>query len=351
MSSDPFQEGVEAFQAGDKVRARVLLQQATDLDPNNENAWYYLAAVETESVLRRQYLNRVLQINPSHSRARDVIARMDAAEGITSTPPAPSYSSAPPPPVATYNAPPAAPAVPRVSSTPIRPLDPEGTDTPGADTTSGFILPVTIPGAPAQVSPKSLLNGGWLLFQRGLDVLQRKAGVYETEVGRATWWRFWLLVGFGYTIDAVFSALGLLRFNLLGFILSLILTIPLGIVALYAGIYASHWWAKKQGGQLPLYQHAYAVALPFIPAMVIGSVASAVLSLIGLGGIGALISFVASIYGLYIITLNFETLYGFTDPNQKYFTVAAMFVGFIIAGFVLSAVVGAVFVGTGFALF
>ncbi len=345
MASDLFQQGVEAFQAGDKARAKELLLQVVNAAPDNENAWYYLAAAETDNGLRRQYLERVLQINPNHERARQVMAKFDAQTGAVSSDPV----SPPPAPAA-----PAEPAfVPRTAqpATPIRPLDPSVSGTPGA-AASGFMLPVSIPGAPAQVTLGSLFSGGWLLFQRGLDVLQRKAGVYEAEVAHATWWHFWLLVGFGYALNTVLSTISALlvqmtlssmgfRFNFLAVLLALLLTIPIGMITLYAGVYTSHWWAKRQGGQLPLYQHAYAVALPYIPAYVIGTAIGVVFALIGFGG--GWISLIVSLYALYVMALGFENLYRFNDPNQKYFTVAMMFVGFVVAGFLISLVTATVF--------
>lgn len=371
MAGDLFQKGVEAFQAGDKARAKELLLQATAQNPNNDNAWYYLAAAEPDIALRRQYLERVLQINPNHERARQVMAKFEEQAGAAasssvaqpvSSPPRPSPSSEP-----TYTAPPASsvtpvqpaepvysapPASSVASATPIRPLDPSAAEAPGSAPVGGFMLPVSIPGAPTRVSLGSLFSGGWQLFQRGLDVLQRKAGVYEAEVARATWWRFWLLVAFGYAINAILSTISALlvqaqfssfgvRFDFLEVLLALLLTIPIGMIMLYAGVYASHWWAKRQGGQLPLYQHAYAVALPYIPAYVIGMIISVVFSFVGFGG--GLIPLIVSLYALYVMALGFENLYRFSDPNQKYFTVGMMFVGFIVAGFLIGVVTTAVF--------
>lgn len=326
MSSDLFQQGVEAFRAGDKVRAKEIMQQITAAEPNNENAWYYLAAAETDETLRHQYLERVLQINPGNARAREILAKLDARTGGTASA---ATSAAVPPSQAPRATPPRSP-----------------------DLTSGFALPVSIPGAPSEVSLQSLFKDGWELFQKGLEVLQRKEGVYEGEVAQATWWRFWLLVAFGYAITTIFSVINAIltqgrlasfgfRFNLLGILVALILTIPIGLISVYAGVYASHWWAKRQGGQIPLYQHAYAVALPYVPAWVIGSAIGLIFSFIGFGG--GLIALIVSLYALYIIALGFDKLYRFSDPNQKWFTVGAMFVGSFVASLVIGAVVGVIF--------
>src|SRR5512141_3159945 len=94
MSSDLFQQGVEAFRAGDKVRAKEIMQQITAAEPDNENAWYYLAAAETDETLRHQYLERVLQINPGNTRAREILAKLDARIGGTAS--APTSAAIPP---------------------------------------------------------------------------------------------------------------------------------------------------------------------------------------------------------------------------------------------------------------
>jgi hypothetical protein len=64
-----------------------------------------------------------------------------------------------------------------------------------------------------------------------------------------------------------------------------------------------------------------------------------------------LVSLAVSIYALYIMALEFEKLYAFSDPNQKWYTVGAMFVGFIVVGFVIVAVLGTIFGTRAFALF
>ena len=134
MSSDLFQQGVEAFQAGDKARTKQIMLEVTAADPNNDNAWYYLAAAESNRTKRRQYLERVLQINPNHERAREVLAKLDERAGGA---PAASTPAA------------AAPAPQAPRATPIRPLDAAAGDIPGGDPAGAIVLPVSIPGAPA----------------------------------------------------------------------------------------------------------------------------------------------------------------------------------------------------------
>ena len=45
---DLLQEGIAAFQAGDRAKAHELLSEVVKVDPENEQAWYYLAASESD---------------------------------------------------------------------------------------------------------------------------------------------------------------------------------------------------------------------------------------------------------------------------------------------------------------
>src|SRR5436190_3081679 len=92
---DLLQEGIAAFQAGDRPQARELLLEVIKVDPENEQAWYYLAACETDPAKRKQYLEQVLEINPMNTKAREVLDRIKSRESVsTDTPMAvPSSSS------------------------------------------------------------------------------------------------------------------------------------------------------------------------------------------------------------------------------------------------------------------
>lgn len=323
MAQELLNQGIAAFQAGDRVQARAIFQQITATDPSNDSAWYYLAASEDDPALRRTYLERVLQINPQHERARDVLNRLNA-------------ESAPP----AYTPPPAS-ATPR--STPIRPLGSDGGAIPGEAATGGFALPVSIPGAPVRVGIVEMLKDGWSIFMRGVEILQRKPGVYESEVSRASWWRFWFYAAWVFVISAVFNFIGLIRFNVLSAVLGLVIFPIIQLAVLFAGVYLSYWWVSKDGAtRVPRFQHGYLIILPYLSASLAGSLISAVTSLIGVGFIGSLIAFVINIYALYLIALGFETLYQFQDPNQKWITLAMFIVGSFLAGLVLGIVVGVI---------
>jgi twitching motility two-component system response regulator PilG len=64
------QEGISAAKAGNKALAYSLLQQATELAPENELAWLWLAGVAPNPDEAVSFLKRVLEINPANERAR-----------------------------------------------------------------------------------------------------------------------------------------------------------------------------------------------------------------------------------------------------------------------------------------
>ncbi len=62
--------------------ARVMFQQVLAQDPRNERALLWMAALSKKKGERRQYLQRVLKINPRNKAAREElerIARMEQA--------------------------------------------------------------------------------------------------------------------------------------------------------------------------------------------------------------------------------------------------------------------------------
>ena len=56
MATDRLKEGIDALQRGDRVGARAILEEVVGVEPQNETAWYYLAAAQDDPRLRRTYL-------------------------------------------------------------------------------------------------------------------------------------------------------------------------------------------------------------------------------------------------------------------------------------------------------
>ncbi|CAN5560636.1 hypothetical protein BH10ACI1_BH10ACI1_10020 [soil metagenome] len=62
-------EGIHAAQNGKPAQARSLLLNVTEIDPNNEKAWLWLASISEYPEELIVFLNSVLRINPENSRA------------------------------------------------------------------------------------------------------------------------------------------------------------------------------------------------------------------------------------------------------------------------------------------
>jgi hypothetical protein len=70
------QTGIDAARRGNRMVARRILQQVLEQDPNNELAWIWLASVAETTGQRRDYLERVLAINPNNERAKQALERL-----------------------------------------------------------------------------------------------------------------------------------------------------------------------------------------------------------------------------------------------------------------------------------
>jgi len=72
--------GVTALQTGDRENAIQALSQVVDMNPFNEQAWFYLAAADADPFMRKRYLQRVLELNPRNAKARDILDKLLAKE-------------------------------------------------------------------------------------------------------------------------------------------------------------------------------------------------------------------------------------------------------------------------------
>lgn len=71
------QLAINAAQAGNKDSARVMFRQVLNEDSRNERAMMWLAKLAESRAERREWLTRVLQVNPRQQSARDALRRMD----------------------------------------------------------------------------------------------------------------------------------------------------------------------------------------------------------------------------------------------------------------------------------
>jgi hypothetical protein len=69
-------EARAAVERDDRASARRLLVKAVQADPRNETAWLWLSAVVDDTGREREYLERVLAINPDNATARKHLDRL-----------------------------------------------------------------------------------------------------------------------------------------------------------------------------------------------------------------------------------------------------------------------------------
>lgn len=73
------QLAIQAAKAGNREGASVMLRRVLNEDPRNERAMMWLAKVAATKAERRQWLERVLMVNPSNQSAKDTLRRMTYA--------------------------------------------------------------------------------------------------------------------------------------------------------------------------------------------------------------------------------------------------------------------------------
>ena len=190
-----------------------------------------------------------------------------------------------------------------------------------------------IPGAPERTTWERLARDGVALLRTGLDVLLRKPGIYEEEVERATWWRFWLIAGasaVGSAILSIFNALFLqIRYS----------TSLFNIIRRFADAFLLRGHrpgfavcrllrfvslGAEPGRHRSLLNHAYTVALVWAPITLLNGVISFAFNLFGFGA--WLTTLLISVYACVLIAEGFERLHVFREPNQKWITAGVMIV-------------------------
>lgn len=70
------QLAINAARAGNNKPARLMFEQVLKQDKNNERAMMWLAKIAESKAERREWLTRVLSVNPNNDVARDALRRM-----------------------------------------------------------------------------------------------------------------------------------------------------------------------------------------------------------------------------------------------------------------------------------
>ena len=83
-TSQQLQTAYETAKAGDRPSARQMVKEVLKAEPKNDAAWYLYAKIAETRQISVQCLEKVLEINPSHARARQDLERF---KGKDFTPP------------------------------------------------------------------------------------------------------------------------------------------------------------------------------------------------------------------------------------------------------------------------
>ncbi|HVU12277.1 MAG TPA: hypothetical protein VHD90_13420 [Phototrophicaceae bacterium] len=67
---------ISAARAGNRSSARLMFEQVLKQDKNNERAMMWLAKIADNKTERKQWLQRVLNVNPNNDAARDALKSM-----------------------------------------------------------------------------------------------------------------------------------------------------------------------------------------------------------------------------------------------------------------------------------
>lgn len=76
MRTTPLQQAISAIRLGDNKTGEWLLTDVLKTDPNNEVAWLWMAEVAKTNERRREYLERVLEINPENKVAAEKLQEL-----------------------------------------------------------------------------------------------------------------------------------------------------------------------------------------------------------------------------------------------------------------------------------
>ena len=202
----------------------------------------------------------------------------------------------------------------------------------------------SIPGAPEPITFESIYQEFLRIMQIGFEALQQNFTNYQQEVTQATWWRFWVLVGGVTLLTQVITLLGLVVLlrgvGLPVLIISFLLGVPVTLGILYGSIFVSHWFATTQReGKSKLVNHAYAIAIPYMPAQLFSAVIA--LIFIGLGGgiVGSTISLLLSIYALYIAVTG-VAIVNKVKRSDAGWAIVVLLIANLVFGLVLGSMLG-----------
>jgi len=93
VTNPSVKQGIKIFKAGDKEKARLVFKAALKQDPNDETAWFWLAATYKKRANQIKCLRKLLEINPHHQSAREQLEKL-LGKKLPSAPAEPKSESA-----------------------------------------------------------------------------------------------------------------------------------------------------------------------------------------------------------------------------------------------------------------
>lgn len=247
--NDLIEQGIAAYEAGDIDKARELLAEGTKQQPENELGWLYLAKTQTDATLRREYLEKVLDINPDNIEVSAMLAMMHLEDDLPMDEPA----SAP----ATAFKPPLISARPNIR----------------LSASAGFAIPPGIPGAPERLTLDELRTTYETTAQQSVNVFMDKPGA--VNLAALNWWDLLLLtatIGLLTGIALVISQIlvSVRQLNILSLFTIPLLTTLTSVIAVGAGCFLSHWYlANQANGKASLLSHSASLVAVWFPASII----------------------------------------------------------------------------------
>ncbi len=86
---DPIPQAIAAIKANEQAKARAMLQDIIERDPDNDRAWQWMAIVVETAEEQRRCLHRALSINPDNQVAQQALQRLTETTPVVTVVPAP----------------------------------------------------------------------------------------------------------------------------------------------------------------------------------------------------------------------------------------------------------------------
>lgn len=333
------QQGIDAYNAGNKVEALRLLKLAAQQNRNDETAWYYLGLAFDDEPSKRRSFQQVLTINPNNQQAKAALAELGAA---TSVPPADSTAR----------------TAPDIEAPRMQPLSSSASSSGSSFTGQGFKNPINVEGAPATLTLPYVIQNTQARVRQGIGIYTtRDMDYYYQAAQGATMWDAVFMVGVAAVAAGAAQFFGrLIGFFLGGFFTGvgglLISPIVYGVAALvgtaagfFAGLYAADWYLKNEKINVPLSQQAMYYALLFLPLTLIGAALSFITNALGFLVLCLLplllpLTFVLAIYNWYLLRQAMERAYSLLGNKAWIAAAIAIFGGFLTSAILQSIITG-----------